>query len=192
VDVEPVTTADIYRRTVDEFDRRIEAVRDDQWENPTPCTDWNVRALVNHVVNEDKWVAPLLAGETIAQVGNRFDGDLLGADPHAAWKATRTTATDAVDEPGAAERTVDLSRGPTPADVYLQEVAADNLIHAWDLAMGTDGDTALDAELVEFADDFYKPLVRMWRAGGAFGAEVEVPMDADRQTKLLGMLGRRA
>jgi len=187
-----VNTQDIYRRAVEEFGRRMDAVRDDQWGNTTPCTDWNVRALVNHVVSEDRWVVPLLAGRTIDEVGSSLDGDLLGDDPKASWKQTHSDALDAVAGDGVTERIVSLSRGPTPAEVYLREVAADNVIHAWDLAMGTDGDAALDPELVEFAFAFYEPQAEIWRQFGAFGAEVVVPAEADRQTKLLGMVGRKA
>jgi uncharacterized protein (TIGR03086 family) len=187
-----MSTADLYRRAVEEFGRRIDAVGDDQWTNTTPCTDWDVRALVNHVVGEDRWVVPLLEGQTIEQVGARLDGDLLGEDPKGSWKQTHDDALDSVSAEGVLDRTVSLSRGPTPAEDYLKEVAADNLIHGWDLAMGTGGDTHLDAELVAFAYDFYKPQAEIWRSFGVFGDEVEVPMDADRQTKLLGMIGRKA
>jgi uncharacterized protein (TIGR03086 family) len=186
-----VNTTEIYRRAVEEFGRRMEAVSDDQWSNATPCTEWSVRDLVNHVVGEDKWVAPLLAGETLEEVGDRFDGDLLGDDPQGAWKQTRADAMDATGDDIVVERMVSLSRGPTPADIYLKEVAADNVIHAWDLAMGTAGEAPMDPELIEFAYEFYKPQAELWREFGAFGPEVDVSMDADRQTKLLGMVGRR-
>jgi uncharacterized protein (TIGR03086 family) len=192
VDVEPVSTPEIYRRAVEEFGRRVEAIDDDQWTNPTPCTEWDVHTLVNHVMNEDKWVPPLLAGETIQQVGDRFDGDLLGADPQAAWKETKASALDAVSQPGAMERTVSLSRGPSDADGYIVEVAADNVVHAWDLAMGIGGDTTLDPELVEFAYEANRPYADGARAYGVFGPEVKVAEDADLQTRLLGMLGRKA
>jgi uncharacterized protein (TIGR03086 family) len=192
VDVQPVNTTELYRRAVEEFGRRVEAVGDDQWANSTPCTEWSVRDLVNHVISEDKWVVPLLAGQTIQDVGDRFDGDLLGEDPQRSWKETRSEAMDATSDDAVVERTVELSRGPTSAEIYLQEVAADNVIHAWDLAKGTTGDASIDPELVEFAYEFYKPQAELWRQFGAFGSEVQVPMDADRQTKLLGMVGRRA
>jgi len=187
-----VNTTEIYRRAVEEFGRRVEAVGADQWSNATPCTEWTVRDLVNHVVSEDKWVVPLLAGQSLEEVGDRFDGDLLGDDPQGSWKQTRSDALDATSDDDVARRTVSLSRGPTSADVYLQEVAADNVIHGWDLAKGSGGDAAIDPELAEFAYEFYKPQAELWRRFGAFGAEVRVPMDADRQTKLLGMVGRPA
>jgi len=185
-----LSTAEIYRRAVEEFGRRVEAVGDDQWSNATPCTEWAVRDLVNHVISEDKWVAPLLAGQTIEEVGDRFDGDLLGDDPQASWKETHSDAMDATSDDRVVDRTVSLSRGPTSADIYLKEVAADNIIHGWDLAMGTGGDASIEPDLAEFAYEFYKPQAELWRQFGAFGAEVRVSMDADRQTKLLGMVGR--
>ena len=187
-----MNTTEIYRRAVEEFGRRVEAVSDDQWSNATPCTEWSVHDLVNHVIGEDKWVPPLLAGETIAEVGDRFDGDLLGEDPQGSWKQTRADAVDATMDDAVSQRMVDLSRGPTSAEIYLQEVAADNVIHGWDLAKGTGGDTSIDPELVEFAFAFYAPQAELWRQFGAFGSEVDVPEDADRQTQLLGMVGRRA
>lgn len=81
---------DLHRRSIEEFGKRIEAVGDDQWELPTPCSDWDVRTLVNHIVAENLWTPPLMEGQTIADVGDRFDGDVLGADPKRAWRDSAT------------------------------------------------------------------------------------------------------
>ena len=72
--------AEVYLRASAEFSARLRAA-DGLWAAPTPCADWDVRALVRHVVEEERWVAPLLRGETIEEVGDRFAGDLLGDDP---------------------------------------------------------------------------------------------------------------
>ena len=69
-----------------EFERRVQAIRPDQWQDPTPCTEWDVRALVDHLVTELLWAPLLLDGATIEDVGDRFNGDQLGADPMAAWR----------------------------------------------------------------------------------------------------------
>ena len=71
---------ELHRRSIDAFGARLHAVKDDQWGLPTPCQDWNVRTLVNHIVSENLWTAPLFSGQTIAEVGDRFEGDLLGED----------------------------------------------------------------------------------------------------------------
>ncbi|MEX1288624.1 MAG: maleylpyruvate isomerase N-terminal domain-containing protein, partial [Acidimicrobiia bacterium] len=83
---------DLYRRAVAEFDRRVAAVPDHRWASPTPCSEWDVRALVNHLVYEDLWAKELLEGRTLDEVGDRFDGDNLGDDPKAAWAAARDSA----------------------------------------------------------------------------------------------------
>ena len=77
----------------------------------TPCEQWDVRTLVNHLVNETSWVPPLMHGSTIAEVGERFDGDLLGSDPVRSWSDASAAASAAVAEDGALERTVHLSYG---------------------------------------------------------------------------------
>src|SRR5919106_5970907 len=94
---------DLHRRAVEEFGRRVREVDDDQWTASTPCTDWDVRALVNHVAGENLWTAPLLAGKTIEDVGDSLDGDLLGEDPKTVWDESAREATAAAAGPGALE-----------------------------------------------------------------------------------------
>jgi hypothetical protein len=76
-----VELLDAHRRAMAGFDRVVHHVREDQWDGPTPCTEWSVRAVVNHLVAEQLWVPHLLRGETLADVGDRHEGDVLGADP---------------------------------------------------------------------------------------------------------------
>jgi uncharacterized protein (TIGR03083 family) len=79
----------LFGRSCREFDRRVAEVGADQWALDTPCTEWNVRTLVNHVTVEDLWVPPLLRGATIEEIGDRFDGDQLGDDPKALRRVLR-------------------------------------------------------------------------------------------------------
>src|SRR5947209_4619968 len=108
----------LHRVALEEFGRRVDAITQGDWGLSTPCTDWDVRALVRHLVYECVWSPPLLAGQTIAEVGDRFEGDILGDDPKAAWKAAATGADQAVSEAGAMERIVHLSFGDFPGEVY--------------------------------------------------------------------------
>ncbi|MDQ3974078.1 MAG: TIGR03086 family metal-binding protein [Actinomycetota bacterium] len=180
-----------FRRAIDEFDRRVQAVDDDQWQGPTPCTEWNVRDLVNHVVSEARWLPPILEGKTMEEVGDRFEGDLLGEDPKGAWEDAASQAVEAVNAPGVLEGSVHLSYGEKPAKHYLTELTADITVHSWDLARAVGADEQLDEELVELAYATFGPQVEEWRAAGVFAAAVEVPAEAERQTQLLALLGRR-
>lgn len=182
----------MFGRAVREFGSRVHLVEDDQWDAPTPCSEWNVRDLVNHLVYEDVWAPPLLEGKTIAEVGDRFEGDLLGDDPHKAWDEASASALAAARAPGALEKTVHLSFGDRPGSEYLSQLLNDHVIHAWDLARAIGADERLDAELVEWLFSRAKPLEDDLKQSGLFGNHVEVPEDADTQTKLLAVMGRRA
>lgn len=183
---------DLYRRAMEQFGDRLRAVRADQWDGPTPCTDWTVRDLANHVIGENRWMPPLLEGKTIADVGDALDGDLLGDDPAAAWDDAAAAALAAAREPGVMERTVHLSFGDFPGRYYVGQVLSDHVIHAWDLARAIGADEALDPELVRFAYDELVPQLDEARSAGAFGPRADVDEGADLQTKLLAEAGRRA
>ena len=182
----------LFGRAVDEFARRVEKVGTDHWRSPTPDDDWDVRALVNHIVVEDLWAPPLLHGLTLAEVGDRFDGDHLGDAPLGSWRRASTEAVAAVGEDGALDRIVHVSFGDIPGSEYVSQLTCDHVIHAWDLARAIGADERLDRELVEFAYGYLAPKADGWRSAGVFGPRVEVPADADRQTVLLALSGRQA
>ncbi len=182
----------MFGRAVAEFDARVRQIGDHQWQAATPDEDWSVRDLVNHIVGEDLWAPALLAGSTIAEVGDRFDGDVLGADPRAAWTSASAAAVRAVEEDGAMDRIVHLSFGDFPGREYTLQLFADHLIHAWDLARAIGADERLDAGLVTSCADWFEAVEEAYRSAGAIAARPPVSGDADAQTVLLARFGRRA
>jgi uncharacterized protein (TIGR03086 family) len=178
----------LHRRTVELWQVRAAAVDADQWSQPTPCAQWNVRELVNHVVGEDRWTVPLLEGKTIADVGSSLDGDLLGNAP---WEAVEAAADEAIAAAAAhapADGKVHLSYGDEDMAEYLLQLAADHLIHAWDLARATKGDTALDEDLVAEVADWFADREELYRKAGIIGAPG--PLSGDPQSDLLARSGR--
>jgi uncharacterized protein (TIGR03086 family) len=182
----------MFRGAVAEFDARVRQISDGQWQAATPDEDWVVRDLVSHVAGEDLWAPPLLAGSTIAEVGDRFDGDVLGADPKAAWAAASAGAVQAIGEDGAMDRIVHLSFGDFPGREYALQLFADHLIHAWDLARAIGADERLDAGLVASCATWFDAVEGAYRSAGAIAARPPVPGDADAQTVLLARFGRHA
>jgi uncharacterized protein (TIGR03086 family) len=180
-----------FEAAVDVFDARIHEVPDDAWSAPTPCTEWDVRALVNHVVGEQFWVPPLISGKTVAEVGSQFDGDLLGTDPAAAWHHASGLSHTALAEPGALTRTVHLSYGDDSAVSYCEQLTFDAILHAWDLSRGAGLDDRLPDELVSWATTWVQPVLPMFVGAGLFAPAVDLPADADAQTLLLALVGRR-
>ena len=182
----------MFGRAVAEFDARVRQVGDHQWQAATQDEDWTVRDLVNHLVGEDLWAPPLLAGSTIADVGDRFEGDLLGSDPKAAWTAASAEAVRAVEADGAMDRIVHLSFGDFPGGEYTMQLFADHLIHAWDLARAIGADEHLDEDLVAPCATWFEAMEEAYRSAGAIAARPPVPDDADAQALLLTRFGRRA
>jgi uncharacterized protein (TIGR03086 family) len=180
------------RRSVEAFGSRVSQIRDDQWEAGTPDTEWNVRDLVSHVLAENLWAPPLFAGSTISEVGDRFDGDVLGADRQGSWRAASADALAAADEPGAMDRTVHLSFGDFPGREYAMQLFADHLIHAWDLARAIGADERLDPELVHACTAWFVPMENAYRSAGAIAGRPPVPDGSDAQIRLLAMFGRQA
>lgn len=165
----------------------VTGVRSAQWENPTPCPDWNVRAVVNHLVSGNLWVRELSLGRTIDQVGTSLDGDLLGSDPVNAHAEAVAAAVDGFAAGDAMERLWPLSYGERPGRVYARQRFIDVLLHGWDIARATGQDPRLPERLVQAC----LTLVDRVEVRAAWGfASVEVPDSAGAQERLLALAGR--
>ncbi|GIF67848.1 hypothetical protein Ais01nite_58830 [Asanoa ishikariensis] len=180
---------ELYAQAVSIFDAALRAVPADRHAAATVCAGWDLRALVNHVAGEDLWAAELLAGRTIADVGTALDGDLLGDAPLAAWSAAADAAGKALVE-AADDTPVALSAGPTPVDEYLRQLAADHLVHAWDVATAAGTNLRLDSDLVAAVTDWFAPVEEAYRAHGMIGPRPPLAADAEPQDRLLAMFGR--
>lgn len=168
-----------------EFARALEAVTD--WDAPTPDTEWNVRMLVLHVVQEQQWVPQLLAGRTIQQAKRHLDR--LGDDLRAEWRLYSLAATAAWKE-ARPDALVNLSYDTVPVIDYLREQTSDVAIHAWDLARATGADETLDPALVEAVWTVFEPQKDTLATSGLYALPVELPDDAPLQSRLLAVTGR--
>jgi uncharacterized protein (TIGR03086 family) len=188
----PVELLELFQRAQAQFTDRVDAVAPDQWEDES-LPGWTVADLVAHQVNEALWVPPLLAGEPYDLIDGRFPDDtddLLGEDPFTGWESAADGALTAFAEDDALIRTVHLSRGPTRATEYIQELTADLTVHAWDLAHATGGDTGLEPELVTAA---LVVAERLPADGvpGLFAPPLDVSSSAPPLARLVARYGRR-
>lgn len=181
---------DAHRTAMREFDDRVHRTRDDQWDNPTPCTEWTVRDLVDHLVGEQRWAPWLLDGATLEQVGDRFDGDQLGSTPVRAWTEAAATSRAAWDRQWNVGGEVHVTGGTIPTEEYGWQMTLDLAVHAWDLARGIGADDRLDPRLVEAIHEVFAPQIESVQGLGIFAPPQPVDSDADIQDRLLALLGR--
>ena len=156
---------------------------------PTPDDEWDVRALINHVVLGNVWAA-----ENV-KTGNapRPSGDGIGErETLEAYTASADAMMASFEEPGALGRMVNMPFGEMPAAGLAGFRSIDLIIHAWDLAKATGQDTNLAPELCEAAlATSRQRMTGMDRTNMPFKEEVIVPADAPAADRLAGFLGRK-
>ncbi len=182
-------TAELYRTSVAGWLQRVEAIGPGDWDRPTPCTDWSVRDLVNHVVGEDRWTVPLIQGRTMADVGDSLDGDLLGDDPQSAAAQAAEEAVREVTATLTDDLRVQLSYGEEAGDEYVRQLVADHAIHAWDLAAAVGADRDLDPALVAEVAVWFADREDLYRQAGMIAPTVATA-DTGPQAQLLAAFGR--
>jgi uncharacterized protein (TIGR03086 family) len=173
-----------YGRVADGFERRLAGVRDEQWAAPTPCTDWDVRALVSHVVATHGRVVATVTESEPKEVDP--EGDLA-----AQWSEARSSVAEALDDPALASKTIGGMFGEQPFESLVGRLlCTDTLFHTWDLARATGQDEQLDAEAVQKAVEFLEPLDDAIRRPGGFAPKIVPRSDASAQTRFLNFGGR--
>lgn len=181
----------LFVRSIGRFVDRVDQLRAGQWSSPTPCTGWDVRTLVNHVTYEQLWAPHLVAGETIADVGDRYEGDVLGTSPSVtARRASQQSA--AAFAAADLDALVHLSYADVPCREYLTQMLTDAEVHGWDLAVATDQHATLDPEVVAALLPDIIATEETLRASGMFGERMPTTDDADDGAVLLALLGRVA
>ncbi|WP_336158775.1 TIGR03086 family metal-binding protein [Amycolatopsis sp. VC5-11] len=176
---------------LDVFDAAVRAAGPGDWARGTPCTDWSVRDLVNHLAVEQLWVPHLLAGATLDEVGTRYDGDVLGDDPLSAWEKASAAAREAWLSPGALRRTVHVSFGLVPAEEYGWQMTLDLAVHGWDLATALGRPNPVPDVLAGRLLDVLRPMIDDWQGLGLFDPPVAAGRNAAAPDRLVALLGRR-
>lgn len=174
-----------------EWDRLVHEVGTEQWHAATPCAEWSVRDLVNHLTGEHLWAPHLLAGATLGEVGDRFEGDVLGDEPVAAWEGAAAASYEAFHRPGALDGNVHVTGGQESAETYGWQMTTDLAVHGWDLATGIGATARIPDELAQDLLERARPVVGKGGVPGIFAPPVEVPATATPQEQLLSLLGRR-
>jgi len=158
---------------------------------PTPDTEWDVKALAGHILYELSWVADIVQGKTIAEVGTAYDGDLVDGDLQGNWRLAARRATEAVSHCDL-QATAHLSYADVTNEEYVREAAADMLIHGWDLATALKIAVRFDPSVAQAVYDTALPRQSGMAQSGMFAPAVTVAAGADIQTKLLALYGRQA
>lgn len=174
---------DMYRRAIDRAVAVMRTVTPEQLTLPTPCTEWSVQNLIDHMIGSTAYLRGALAGlppsPSIDSSANDF------ADGAAA-------VLSGLAEPGAFERVCMSPLGFEWTIAHaVMGTTMDTLIHTWDLATATGQSAALDPALVAMCIDVFLPeMPERGREGGLVGAAVAVPADAPAAAQLLGATGR--
>ena len=129
--------------------------------------------------------------KTLGEVGDAFDGDLLGADPIGTAEDAAATALAAVAEQLPIGGTVNLSYGDEDIAEYIRQLTADHLIHGWDLAAATGQDRVLDAEVVAEVAAWFAEREDLYRGAGMIAERPAAPVGDPQADLLLASVGNR-
>jgi uncharacterized protein (TIGR03086 family) len=173
-----------HRRIGGTFTDRVLGTKD--WDVPTPVAGWSARDVVGHLT---QWLPSFLAGGAGIDLPT---GPPVDEDPVAAWQIQYNAVQALLEDPATPSRVLRNQHiGEVPLDRAIDQFyTADVFMHTWDLSRATGQDDRLD---VEFCADLLagmQPMDDVLRASGQYGPRVEVPADADPQTRLLGFIGR--
>lgn len=180
----------LLQRTFDQANTLVATVRPEELTKPTPCPEWDVKALLNHMVGVNKAFTAGLHGE---KLGGRPAPDLVGNDPATAYAESTKAALEAWRSPGALEKTLSMPFGEVPGQMAIGFNFADQLTHTWDLAKALGRGRDLDPELVQvcYAAVTARMGPEMRGPGRPFGPEVPCDENAPLADRLAAFLGRQ-
>jgi uncharacterized protein (TIGR03086 family) len=181
---------DVFAKAVQQATSCVRHVNESHLQNPTPCSEWDLGALLNHMVYELLWVPEIIRGKTVQDVGDLYEGDVLRSNPQATWQHVADAALAAVHN-SKESQIAHVSYGDVPLMLYILEVGGDQLIHAWDLGQAMKATVLFDNELAQVVYEDVCTRQPQLEASGSFAPALKVAADASIQDKLLALTGRR-
>ena len=168
------------------FAERVDGAAPESWDNPAPVEGWVARDVVRHLV---EWFPSFLEGGA----GIRLEpGPSVDEDPVGAWRSLQESVQALLNDPTTESKVLSnphLGEVPLPQAVS-RFFTADVFMHTWDLARATGQDETLDPERCATMLAGMEPMDELLRSSGQYGPRVEVPADADAQTRLIAFIGR--
>lgn len=175
-----------------EFERILRQVGPDQWKLPTPCSEWNVFQVANHVVAAGMMFAACLQGCSKDVAVKLVEAaDVLRPDPVTAFTDQVRDLRKEFDSPSALDRICHHAVADMKGIHLLRARVFDVTLHAWDIAHAISADEELDSRLTELALKLYQPFAAPLVASGHAEPSIQVSPDAPIQARLIALSGRR-
>lgn len=173
----------------------VEQIGAEQWDHSTPCSEWNVRTLVGHLIATMRGYGALLEGAPAAEFKSMLErqDEAAGPDPATTCQSAVRSVRVAFAEPGALERTVHHLIGDISGSQLLGIRIAENVVHSWDLATAIGVAPGLNEQLVELV---YEPLAPIAQSGALYTTDFfaaptrPLPQGATRLEQLMHLVGR--
>lgn len=183
----PYSSLDQLRRSLAAVDELISNVRVDQWLDPTPCDEWDVCRVVEHLIGMNQVFAAMLAGEAAPQRGDEPAVDGLAT----AFRETSAALVRAFEQPGVLERSFVSPMGSATGAERLQIRLYDLLAHGWDIARATGQPVRLPENAAEDALRFVRGQLSDEARPGRFKPAEPPRDDAPAIDRLVAFLGRQ-
>jgi uncharacterized protein (TIGR03086 family) len=183
----------LLKRTIAETNRLVDGTSDGQLDDPTPCEEWTVRDLINHLTGGSTMFAISAEQGSVPDdmIPQLMGGDCLGDDFRASFRTASDRAVAAFEQPGLMDKTLKLPFGELPAPAALAIAALDVATHTADLAKATNqspGDESIYEEALALGPNVVSPE---FRTPGVFDAEQPAAADAPASERLLAFAGRK-
>ena len=187
---------ELYEAAVQGFRQTLSAVKPDQMQGSTPCSEWNVQNLINHNLRVFGFAEGVLQ-ENITVNPLEVDGPIPGGDPVKSLDDGAAKVLGILKAAGSVDTGISTPFGDMTRGQFIVTPTWDLLVHRWDLAKSTGQNTAMDQGLLEYVYNNLAPMadgMREMEFGGVHivGARVAVPDSASLQDKLLGAFGRQS
>ena len=183
---EPVT---LLEQIYDHTERVLAEIGPDQYELPTPCTEWNVRELVNHVIGSVHFMASAVAGDA-PPAGDPPDFT-ASKQPAREFRAAADRSLAVWRANGALDGTVNLGPVELPASAALGLNQLDVLTHSWDVAEAIGVDRSMDPPVAESVLAASQMIISDEMRGDRFAPAVPIADDAPAHDRLAAFLGRQ-